>query len=492
MEPGRALRRLPDRVPRHRTAIRRTALSRPLQCARDHGLLHLETSLFDYGCGHGDDIARLRLLGIQASGWDPVYRPEEPKRPAEVVNLGFVVNVIETPEERAMVLRDAWRLAEGVLVVAARLASEARGLPVAPQADGGLTGSGTFQKFFDQEELRNWIDRIMRARSVPAAPGIFYVFRDAGARERFLSSRLFRRRTFSRPGRFESHELFERHRLAFEEVMSFLGARGRFPVEEELSTSSDLLAACGSLRRAYAVLRQVTGGQHWDAVRQARSEDFLVYVALSRFGSRPRFGQLPRDLRLDLRAFFGSYRRACEQADALLFSLGSDDERRAACRETPVGKLTPTALYAHQSALAHLPPALRIYEGCARVLIGEVDFANVVKLHHREARISYLEYPDFDRDPHPALARALVVDLQARQERFRDYRAQANPPILHRKEEFVTEDHPTRTKFARLTRREERAGLFEQTERIGTREGWRVALAEAGRELRGHRLVRVR
>ncbi|MCP4548491.1 MAG: hypothetical protein GY835_18705 [bacterium] len=45
-------------------------------------------------------------------------------------------------------------------------------------------------------------------------------------------------------------------------------------------------------------------------------------------------------------------------------------EERAACREAPVGKHTPTALYVHQSALTRLPPALRIYEGCARAFVG--------------------------------------------------------------------------------------------------------------------------
>ena len=44
-------------------------------------------------------------------------------------------------------------------------------------ADGLLTSRGTFQKFFDQQELRNWIDQMLSVMSVPAAPGVFYVFR---------------------------------------------------------------------------------------------------------------------------------------------------------------------------------------------------------------------------------------------------------------------------------------------------------------------------
>jgi hypothetical protein len=65
-----------------------------------------------------------------------------------------------------------------------------------------------------------------------------------------------------------------------------------------------------------------------------------------------------------------------------------------------------------------------------------------------------------------------------------------NPPILHRKETFLPGDHPLRPKLARLTRQEERWGLYDAPERIGTREGWHRRLAEQGICLAGHRLIR--
>jgi len=61
-------------------------------------------------------------------------------------------------------------------------------------------------------------------------------------------------------------------------------------------------------------------------------------------------------------------------------------------RESDIGKLTPTSLYVHISALNNLAPLLRVYEGCARVLIGAVvEGANVVKIH-RDNR-PFLTYP---------------------------------------------------------------------------------------------------
>ncbi len=459
-----------------------------MQLGWDHQLIRAGQAILDYGCGHGDDIAQLELLGVEASGWDPVFRPDVPRQPADVVNLGYVINVIEKPAERAAVLRDAWRLAERVLIVGARLESERKSCPATTFADGWLTSRGTFQKFFEQEELRNWIDSVLGERCAPAGLGVFYVFRDRAARESFVSTRFHR--PVSRPSQFESQELFEAHRDSFDQLIAFLEERGRLPAKEELEGHQQLVAACGSLRRAFGVIQRVSDTEHWNRVREARTEDLLVYLALSRFGGRPRFGQLPSWLQLDVRAFLRSYRRACKAADELLFSLGNEATRRAACREAAVGKLTPTALYVHSSALESLPAALRTYEGCARAFVGDVEFANIVKLHYKGAKVSYLEYPDFDRDPHPALARALTVDLQARRERLRDYGSSANRPILHRKEEFVSEGHPSRVKYARLTRQEVRAGLFDQPERIGTRAGWETVLVERGRELRGHRLVR--
>jgi hypothetical protein len=61
--------------------------------------------------------------------------------------------------------------------------------------------------------------------------------------------------------------------------------------------------------------------------------------------------------------------------------------------------------------------------------------------------------------------------------------------LLHRKEEFLLPDHPLRSKFARLTHQEEKWGLYEQSETIGTREGWEKTLAERGVHLSGHRLL---
>ncbi len=472
-----------------RTAIRRTSLSRPVALALQDDLIQPERTFFDYGCGRGGDLLRLQKMGIAVSGWDPAFFPDEERTPADVVNLGYVVNVIEDADDRLVVLAAAWALTRQILIVSARLDWEATDAAVDFQGDGIVTGRRTFQKFFTQEELRTWIERVLRRRPVAAAPGVFYVFRDEAEEQAFAIRRVSRRRRA--PGIDECRDLVADHEDLLAPLIAFFTERGRIPTPGELPTVPQLHHAFGSVARAFSLLRRATGGEHWDALRDHRRADLLVYLALAAFPKRPRFGALPEALRLDIRAFFGSYKAGCAAADALLFSAGDQDAVDRACRQAPVGKLLPDALYVHHTAVAQLPPVLRVYEGCARQLAGAVDGLTLVKLSRRRPRVSYLVYQSFDRVAHPALRTSIVADLQRLRLHFRDYTRSPNPPVLHRKERFVADDYPARPRFARLTAREERLGLLDAASTIGTRDGWRAALAAHGVTVRGHRVVRL-
>jgi DNA phosphorothioation-associated putative methyltransferase len=477
-------------VARHRTALKRKTLSRPIRLVLENGLLVEGQTLFDYGCGHGGDISTLRRIGIPASGWDPTHRAGEERQPAEVVNLGYVVNVIECPQERAVALRGAWALAQRLLVVSAQLTVDAKGVHTRPYADGCITGARTFQKYYHQSELKDWVDDVLGVQSVAAAPGVFLVFRDSEQRQSFVASR-FRRRSAS-PRLRKSDLLFQENEDQFKELMEFLMARGRLPAECECAAAAPLIERVGSLKTAYRIIQRVTGTEEWSRIRYQRAQDLLVHLALAQFEGRPRRSELAPDLALDVMAFFGSYREACRQADELLYSVGRQGEIDKACASAAPGKLLPTALYVHVDAVDELPSALRVYEGCARAYVGAIDQANVVKLSRRKPKISYLVYPEFEKVGHPTLAEVLVVNLQVLKIQHRSYIASSNPPILHRKEDMVRNDHPGREKFARLTSQEERAGLYQDVSRIGFREEWEKIVKARGYRHKGHRLVRER
>ena len=131
--------------------------------------------------------------GVACSGWDPAHRPDGERAEADVVNLGYVINVIEDTAERATTLRSAWALARQVFCVAAQVLVSGRGKEPVEFGDGILTGRGTFQKFFEQSELKAYLEAQLEVEAIPAGIGTFYLFKDEGRRQQFLASR-FRRR----------------------------------------------------------------------------------------------------------------------------------------------------------------------------------------------------------------------------------------------------------------------------------------------------------
>ncbi len=542
-------------IERHRTAMSRSFLSRPLQQAHEDGLLRPEDAIFDYGCGRGDDIRALGGLGFNITGWDPGHAPDEPLVAAPVVNIGYVVNVIEDPVERAEALTGAWELATKVLIVSARLSWDPDAKNGKPFGDGVLTKSGTFQKYYSQEDLRDWIAAVTDERPITAAPGIFYVFRDPAAAQSLLARQarasgqhrlgvaeliyqekadllgpleawvdehrrlpspadlgdateliqdfgsvraafsLIRRATGSSQWsdvdlgtRKRSEQRFEEHLDDLQPLIDFVTDRGRLPRPGELANESVLEAEFGSPRAAFSLIRRVTGLDRWEHLEETARNNFLVYVALSAFGGRPRFSELPDDLQYDAKDLFGSYSNAVDEGDRLLYSIADLGELNKACQDSPFGKMTPEALYVHVSGLELLPPVLRVYQGAARALTGNVDDTTIVKLHRLKPQVSFLAYPSFDRDPHPALASSVVARLPDLRVSFRSFVESDNPPILHRKEAFLPVGHPDVAKYERLTRQEERAELLAANN-IGRRREWEETLAAAGKALRGHRLI---
>jgi len=474
---------------RHKTAMVRSALSRPMGLALSDGIIKREATVFDYGCGRGGDIRHLHGLGFTVSGWDPAHRPDAEMTSSDVVNLGYVVNVIEDPVERVQVLKSAWNLTRNVLVVSARLTWEARELEGRRVGDGIVTRMGTFQKFYEQPELATWIESVLGTKPLAAAPGVFYVFRDEAAQQDFLANRVYQYRPRII---IDPHEEYERNREKLAPLFDFLTAHARPPKRGELSVEAEasVLEASGTLGRAVNLIYQVTDDSHWEQVRIQRRSELLVYAAMSRFGSKPKFSHLGSVLQRDIKTHFGTYRDLTSQGDRLLAAVGNRMMVLMSARSSEVGKQTPSALYVHRSALAEIPPMLQVYEGCARVLAGTVERANMVKLSVTEPQVSYLSYPKFDTDAHPTLESAVVVNLRKLSVDYRDYRRSGNPPILHRKEEFVGQESPDRRKYERLTRSEVLEGLYKDPSVIGTRRGWQSVLKQHQVEVRGHRLYR--
>lgn len=177
-------------IQRHLTAIGRAVCSMPVKTAQKKRVIHRASTVFDYGSGRGGDIRCLSKDKVVVDGWDPFYRPTAKKKAADVVHLGFVLNVIENAEERNSVLSDAYRLARKVLVVAVRPKSEEQISMRGHQRyrDGWLVCRSprvcTFQKFYSQDELKQTVRRVLGREIVLAGPGVGYVWKDEASRRR--------------------------------------------------------------------------------------------------------------------------------------------------------------------------------------------------------------------------------------------------------------------------------------------------------------------
>lgn len=457
-------------IDRHKAAIVRKSLSRPVRLALESGLFSEHTTFFDYGCGYGGDIEHIFQQGYQSSGWDPYYRSNSNCLPADVVNIGYVINVIEDPKERREALIKAWELTQRVLIVSAQVLINDSNQGLVAYGDGIITRRNTFQKYYEQEELKVYIDQVLNVDSIPVALGIYFVFRDFRQAEAFRLSRFRSRATTPKVKillkRFEDYEDL------LKPLMNFYTERGRLPVAGELENELELKAEFGGFKRAFQVISQVTQSEDWEIISEKRRQDLLLYFALSKFSDRPQAKDLDLIRKEDIKALFGGYQQLCLMADLMLASLRDLKKLSDLCTAISVGKKFKNSLIIHISALETLPTLLRLYEGCAREAIGRLEKANVIKLSFRQAKITYLYYPDFDLNPHPILQTNMEIDLKSLQVRYRDYYDDENPPILHEKDHLVSPDYPNYKKFAKLTQQERDWGLLDDLKAISHQKEW--------------------
>ena len=279
----------PIEVDRHKTALTRYDLSKPVKSLLEHGLLRPGSTLFDYGCGQGADVTGLRALGYSAEGWDPVHRPDTAKCEAEVVNLGYVLNVIEDPAERLEALVDAYRHAGRLLVVSGLICETVERSTAAVFGDGVLTKRNTFQKYFEQGELQQYIEDALEVTAVPVALGVFYVFRDTSEQQDFLAARTRRaidwaqisaRLGFGQPeGRKPRWSvLYEAHRELLDQFWAMTLQLGRMPAPIEFARFGEVQQHLGSGKRALRMFLVQGGEKELEAARERRRNEPLVYL----------------------------------------------------------------------------------------------------------------------------------------------------------------------------------------------------------------------
>jgi DNA phosphorothioation-associated putative methyltransferase len=443
-------------IQRHRTALSRLGLSAPMQALARHGLLDKQYTYFDYGCGRGDDLRTLRENGVAACGWDPHFAHGESKVTADIVNLGFVVNVIEDFDERVEALRGAFSLARQLLVVSTMLYTGSLP-PGRPFRDGYVTQRNTFQKYFTQSELKEFVEAVLDTEAIPVAPGIVFVFADKEAEQRFLYGRqrshhalrllgYRRERQLKAPRVRESRveRLVSEHGALIDALWNRILELGREPTEDEFHGYGDVLRAFGSWGKALRFVQSINETEQLEASRSQRNEDIIVYLALQLFARRKPYRQLDVTLQRDIKSHFGDYQRAQAVAQRHLLDIADPASLEAACAAASAKGLghyvSSDYLQLHTSLIERLPALLRIYIGCGSVLYGDLDDVDLVKVHVRSSKVTFMKFDDFEGLPLPRMLERVKVTLRSQEISFFLYGSSYEPPLLYYKSRFINED----------------------------------------------------
>lgn len=427
-----------NEIARHRTAIKRYDLSRPVKLLLERGLLQKQDTIFDYGCGHGMDVEALQSLGYTAYGWDPAFRPNEAKAESDVVNLGYVLNVIENPDERIRVLRDAFQFARRLIMISTMVAGQETDSHTRPYGDGFLTKTNTFQKFYAPGELESLIEDTLGIEAITLGLGICIIFRDPDQAELFQAARSRRRidwseigtqLRFSAPAEREQSRAnrYELHRELLDEFWAKILELGRIPEVGEFGRLADVKKAAGGISRALKLVLTHHGEPMWQLARRSRAEDVLVYLAMTQFRTRFLRREIPWRTKHDIKAFFGDLSAAQSKARDLLFAAGDPDEVELAVESLEFGVYDPEEkqLTFHRSLLPKLPPTLRIYVYCAALRYGNPEEADLIKIHVRSGKLTFLHYDDFEGKKHPVLQTRIKINLRTRFVQVFDHRSEA-------------------------------------------------------------------
>jgi DNA phosphorothioation-associated putative methyltransferase len=443
-----------QKIARDKTAIVRYELSAPMKTLAKNGFLEGQYSIFDYGCGRGDDLRELEAHGLDVLGWDPNFLPDADKVNADLVNIGFVINVIEERNERIEALQNAWELTDKLLVASAMLANESYLAKFTPFKDGIITSRNTFQKYYTQSELKLFIELSLDEQAVAVAPGIYFIFKDKELEQEFLQNRHRRNHSWEHKSQpidikeAKTKLLFSTHNELFESFWQSCLLLGRCPAIDEFSKSDELIELLGTMKKAFRFCKGFYDTKDLAIAQQMRREDLLVYFAVGLFRKRKAYKHQSEQTKRDIQEFFGTYTDAQTQATELLFQIADVEKVEQECIEAnetlPASVLDCEndkfhSLTLHKKYLDLLSPQLRVYVSSALQLYGELDDIQLIKIHLTSGKLTLLGYERFYDSPLPQLKERVKIKMADQDVDFFDYITEDKRPVLLNKIEYIDE-----------------------------------------------------
>lgn len=485
-------------IDRYKTALVRHELSTPMKNLAKHGYLSGLYSIFDYGCGRGDDLRELEAHGLEALGWDPNFQPDNERVSSSIVNLGFVLNVIEDQDERLEALLGAWDLTEQLLVISVMLANETYIAQFKPYKDGVITSRNTFQKYYAQTEIKTYIERHLQEEVIAVAPGIFYIFKDKLEEQQYLQRKYKRHHKWQQLTSPEPVEAKDKAKLLIPQNQEIFDAfwnscleLGRIPANEEFEQSDKIRALIGSHKKVFGLLREMFDTHEFEKAEKRRKEDLLLYFAMGLFEKRKPYTQQPESLKRDIKALFDDYKTALSLATELLFAIADADLINKQCKKAhqhlPASLLNDGhSLILHRDYIDDLPLLLRAYVGAGLQMYGELnDEIDLIKIHITSGKLTLTAYDDFEKSV-PFLVERIKIKMAEQDIDFFDYVDEKRRPPLLNKHFYLSSEHKDYKKQLSFDKRLAKLMAFEPTEETQmTRTAFDVLLGKNHKEIRG-------
>ncbi|KJG06074.1 hypothetical protein UB33_10415 [Photobacterium angustum] len=491
-------------IDRHRTAIVRHELSAPMKTLAKNGYLNGDYSIFDYGCGRGDDLRELEAHGLDAIGWDPNFQPDNDKINSDIVNLGFVLNVIEDQDERLEALIGAWDLCEQLLIVSVMLANDSFIAQFKPYKDGVITSRNTFQKYYAQSEIKSYIERNLQDEAIPVAPGIFYIFKDKLLEQEYLQGKYKRHHQWQQltsPQTLDSKEkaklVVTQHQALFESFWNICLELGRIPFNEEFEQSEETRQLIGSRKKVFNTLKELFDITEFEKAEKRRKEDLLLYFAMGLFEKRKPYTQQPEALKRDIKALFDDYKTALNLAAELLFAIADTDLINTQC-EKAHQQLSASVLNEGHSLILHrdyindLPLLLRVYVGAGLQMYGELDEEiDLMKIHITSGKLTLTAYDNFENSV-PFLVERIKIKMAEQDIDFFDYVNEKRRPPLLNKHLYMSPEHKNYKKQLSFDKRlAALLGISQSEETKLTRNTFDKGLYEEGKKINEFKLMRL-
>ena len=384
-----------------------------------------------------------------------------------------------------------------------------------PYLDGFLTGRNTFQKYFSQEEFKDYLEKVLDCDPVMIGPGIALVFKDKDAEQRFLASR-FRSSNVARrllttrqsqrvlrphrperirmPRTTKAEREFTDLRVLLDSLWSLILDLGRFPEVHEVPNLGTLQEKI-SLTRAFRLIRTHYDLELLEKSAKTRSDEVKLFLASLQFGKKAPYKNLEPRLRLDVRHFFGDYKNANSQALRLLLDTGNTEIILAACKSAAANGLgwleDDRSLQVHTSMVERLPTVLRSYISCGMLLWNSISDIQLIKIHIGSGKLTLLQYDDFENKAVPLLVKRIKVNIRELDLDVFDYQAPQYPPSpLIFKSRFMHEDMAGYAEQSAFDDQLESLDLMSKLTTHPTQEMLVGGLEHMRMEIQGFRLIR--